>query len=244
MRATRRLLDNNLPPLLGGLDDWLGPVNAILEVVRRYRREVTGLANLAAASQGVFFDLGALDSVHYLRTMSPLTPEAVAAYPNRLEVTRTNPYIKPGGYLGVRSTIGSFETRQCTAGIDAFLNPASSTDPLFLQRTDGDLAEGQQFFDRINLYAFNDQLGTATMTPPPVQRPGGAPVGRNAPGDERLPPRAGPAESVVCRREAAKLSQTVRVSTDVPGAPDAPHSRRTLYGRADGPRALLSRRRN
>ena len=56
MRATRRLLDNNLPPLLGGLDDWLGPVNAILEVVRRYRREVTGLANLAAASQGVFFD--------------------------------------------------------------------------------------------------------------------------------------------------------------------------------------------
>ena len=161
MRATRRLLDNNLPPLLGGLDDWLGPVNAILEVVRRYRREVTGLSNLAAASQGVFFDFATLDSVHYLRTMSPLTPEAVAAYPQRLEVTRTNPYIKPGGYLGVRSTIGSFETRQCTAGIDAFLNPASSTDPLFLERTDGDLAEGQLFFDRINLFAFNDQLGTA-----------------------------------------------------------------------------------
>ncbi len=167
MRATRRLLDNNLPPLLGGLDDWLGPVNAILEVVRRYRREVTGLANIAAASQGVLFDFATLDSVHYLRTMSPLTPEAVAAYPQRLEVTRTNPYIKPGGYLGVRSTIGSFETRQCTAGIDAFLNPASSTDPLFLQRTDGDLVEGQLFFDRINLFAFNDQLGTATMTPPP-----------------------------------------------------------------------------
>jgi len=167
MRATRRLLDNNLPPLLGGLDDWLGPVNAILEVVRRYRREVTGLSNLAAASQGVFFDFATLDSVHYLRTMSPLTPEAVAAYPNRLEVTRTNPYIKPGGYLGVRSTIGSFETRQCTAGIDAFLDPASSTDPLFLDRTDDDLAEGQLFFDRINLFAFNDQLGTATMEPPP-----------------------------------------------------------------------------
>ena len=25
MKATRRLLDNHLPPLLGGLDDWLGP---------------------------------------------------------------------------------------------------------------------------------------------------------------------------------------------------------------------------
>ena len=211
MRATRRLLDDNLPPLLGGLDDWLGPVNAILEVVRRYRREVTGLSNLAAASQGVFFDFATLDSVHYLRTMSPLTPEAVAAYPQRLEVTRTNPYIKPGGYLGVRSTIGSFETRQCTAGIDAFLNPASSTDPLFLQRTDGDLAEGQLFFDRINLFAFNDQLGTAAMTPPALQRAGRAAVGRDSPGDERLPPCPRPAESVVCRRQAAKLSLSIRV---------------------------------
>ena len=167
MRATRRLLDERLPPLLGGLDDWLGPVNAILEVVRRYRREFTGLSNLAAASQGVFFDFGTLDSVHYLRTESPLTPEAVAAYPQRLEVTRTNPYPAPGAFLDVRSTMDSFETRHCTAGIDAFLNPASSTDPLFLERTDGDLAEGQQFFDRINLFAFNDQLGTSGMTPPP-----------------------------------------------------------------------------
>jgi phospholipid/cholesterol/gamma-HCH transport system substrate-binding protein len=168
MRATRRLLDDNLPDLLGAeLQDWLGPVGAIVEVLRRYRREVTGLANLAAASQGVFFDFGTQESPHYVRTESPLTPEAVAAYPNRLEITRTNPYLKPGGFLDVRTTMGSFETRHCTAGIDAFLTPASSTDPLFLERTDGDLAEGQQFFDRINLFAFNDVLGTTAMTPPP-----------------------------------------------------------------------------
>ena len=167
MRATRRLLDDNLPPVLGTLDDWLGPVNAILEVVRRYRREVTGLANLAAASQGVFFDFGTLDEAHYARTLSPLTPEAVAAYPERLDVTRTNPYLRPGAFLDVRSGMPSFETSHCTAGIDAFLSPASATDPLFLERTDGDLAEGQLFFDRINLFAFNDQLGTDTITPPP-----------------------------------------------------------------------------
>jgi phospholipid/cholesterol/gamma-HCH transport system substrate-binding protein len=167
MRATRRLLDDHLPPLLGGLDDWLGPVNAILEVVRRYRREVAGIANLAAATQGTFFDFGTEQTVHYLRTMSPLTPEAVAAYPRRLSVTRSNPYVEPGGYLDVMSTIGSFETRQCASGVGAIVNPASSTDPLFLQRVDGALAEGQLFFDRLNLFAFNDQLGTAGITPPP-----------------------------------------------------------------------------
>ena len=161
MRATRRLLDDNLPPLLGGLDDWLGPVNAILEVVRRYRREVTGLSNLAAASQGVFFDFGTLDSVHYLRTDVAAhagggrgVSAAARGHPHE---SRTS---SRAGIWTCAAPCGSFETRQCTAGVDAFLNPASSTDPLFLERTDGDLAEGQLFFDRINLFAFNDQLGT------------------------------------------------------------------------------------
>ena len=160
MRATRRLLDDDLPPLLGRLDGWLGPVNAILEVVRRYRREVTSLANLAAATNGVFFDLDAGDTVHYLRTLSPITPEAVAAYSRRLEVGRTNPYVKPGGFLDVLSGMKSFETRHCGSGVEAFLNPASATDPDFLARTDGDVPEGQQFFDRIELFGFNNVLGT------------------------------------------------------------------------------------
>jgi hypothetical protein len=63
--------------------------------------------------------------------------------------------------------MGSFETRQCASGVGAIVNPASSTDPLFLQRVDGAVAEGQLFFDRLNLFAFNDQLGTAGITPPP-----------------------------------------------------------------------------
>ena len=172
MRATRRLLDDDLPPLLGRLDGWLAPVNSILEVLRRYRREVTGLANLAAATNGVFFDLGADDTVHYLRTLSPITPEAVAAYSRRLEVTRTNPYVKPGGFLDVLSGMKSFETRHCASGVDAFLNPASSTDPDFLARVDGDVPEGQTFFDRIRHYAFNDELGTDQMTPPPCDKQG------------------------------------------------------------------------
>ncbi len=166
MGATRRLLDDRLTPLLGSLDDWLGPVNALLEVVRRYRREFTGLANLAAASQGQFFDVGTSSNVHYLRTEPVLTPEALAGYPRRLSATRTNPYLKPGGFLDVLGGMESFETRQCAAGVEAQIDPASATDPDFQERTDGVAPEAELFFERLQLFAFNDELDTALIPAP------------------------------------------------------------------------------
>jgi virulence factor Mce-like protein len=178
-RALRRLLDVDLPPLLGRLDTWLGPVNAILEVVRRYRREVTSLANLAAATQGAFFDLGAGGSVHYLRTSSPLGPEAMAAYPNRLRISRTNPYLRPGGYRDLRAGLRSFETRHCASGLDAFLGAraAVTADPLFRQRltNPADDAEAELFFDRLNLFGFNDLADTSAMAAPPCAAQGPQP---------------------------------------------------------------------
>ena len=94
----------------------------------------------------------------------------MAAYPNRLEINRTNPYLKPGGYLDVSSALQSFETRQCANGVSSFLDPSTPSDPDFNARTGGDLTEAQLFFDRLQLYAFVDQLDTNAITPPPCNK--------------------------------------------------------------------------
>jgi phospholipid/cholesterol/gamma-HCH transport system substrate-binding protein len=167
-RATRRLLDERLPPLLEGFDPWLSQVNPIFEVIRRYRREVTSaLANLAAASNGAFFDIGAGTTLRYVRTLAPLSPDALAAYPRRLSFTRSNPYVRPGGYLDVRTAMQSFETRHCAGGVSAALDPAAPTDPDFLARVQDDPADAQLFFDRLRAFSFQNQLDTDAMAAPP-----------------------------------------------------------------------------
>jgi phospholipid/cholesterol/gamma-HCH transport system substrate-binding protein len=165
--ATRDLLDDQLPPLLKGFDPWLADFNSILDVIGKYKREVTSLlANGAAASNGVFFDPTLAKSFHYLRTEAPLAPEAISTYPQRLQISRTNPYFKPGAFLDLRQGLQSFETRQCASGLTAFLDPTSPTDPAFNERTGGDVEEAQAFFDRLQQFAFDGQLSTTSITPP------------------------------------------------------------------------------
>ena len=169
--ATRDLLDEEFPPLLAALDPWLADFNSILEVVRMYRHEVTGfLANLTSASNGVFADVNLNKNFHYVRTMAPLAPEAISTYPRRLKISRTNPYLKPGAYLDVRTFMRSFETRHCTSGISASLDPNTPSDPDFSDRVGGNAADAQAFFDRLKRFAFNDQLSTDAITPPPCEQ--------------------------------------------------------------------------
>jgi len=165
LRATRKLLDDELPPLLNGFNPWLAQFNPILEVFRMYKHEVTSaLANVAAATNGVFFDPTLGKTFHYLRTEAPLQPEAISTYANRLQVSRTNPYLKPKGLLDVKTALKSFEVRQCSMGINAFLDPTTPTNPAFNERVGGDVALAQAFFDRLKKFAFNDQLNTQSIT--------------------------------------------------------------------------------
>ena len=166
--AIRKLLDDDLPPVLKGFDPWLADFNSILEVLGMYKADVTSLlGNVSAASQGVFFDTNLGESFHYVRSEGPLSPEAIASYPQRLQLSRTNPYFKPNGLLQLKQGLKSFEVRQCNMGINAFLDPNTPADPAFNSRTGGDLEEAQEFFDRLKLYAFNDVLDTNAITEAP-----------------------------------------------------------------------------
>ena len=127
------------------------------------------LGNVAAATNG--FNRAAEagnNTVRYLRSTAPLGPEALAAYPNRLKVNRTNPYVAPLGYLNLTSALESFETRQCSsAGLTALLDANSPSDPDFNARFNGDVARAQEFFDRLRRFAYNDELNSDNLPAPP-----------------------------------------------------------------------------
>jgi ABC-type transporter Mla subunit MlaD len=168
--ALQDVLSNQLPNVLSELDPWMKQVIPIIQVVSDYRHEITALlGNVAAATNG--FNRAAEagnNTVRYLRTTAPLGPEALAAYPNRLKVNRTNPYVAPLGYLNLTSALESFETRQCSsAGLTALLDANSPSDPDFNARFNGDVARAQEFFDRLRTFAYDDELNSDNLPAPP-----------------------------------------------------------------------------
>jgi len=172
-KAVRRLLSDDLPPLLERFDPFLAQLNPVLEMVRIYRHEVTGFfANVAASTNGLLNS--SVGPENYLRTLVMQTPEAVSTYPNRLQINRTNPYLAQKAALDVRTALSSFEVRQCPAGVVATLPPEAATvaDPAFNGRFGGDLANAADFYQRLREYAFNGQQSTAPITPPPCNQQG------------------------------------------------------------------------
>jgi virulence factor Mce-like protein len=171
--ALRRLLGDDLPPLLGRFDPFLARLNSILEGVGLYRHEITAaLANVAASTQGSVDFTGA--GVKHLRTEAPLMPEVLSTYPNRLRINRTNPYLKPKSALRVRKALHSFETSQCSGGAEVTLPQREATiaDPAFNDRTDGDTTAAGELYDRIKLFAMNDQQSTNTIPGAPCVEQG------------------------------------------------------------------------
>jgi virulence factor Mce-like protein len=120
--ATRKILNQDLPPLLTRVDPYLQDFNSIFEGIGLYRREVTGfLGNVSAATQGfIEIDPATDQPIRHIRTVGPLGPEALSAYPNRLQVNRTNPYVEPGGYASL--PLEGFEVRHCPGGPNQGIN--------------------------------------------------------------------------------------------------------------------------
>jgi len=176
--ALRRLLDEDLPPLLARLNPYLAQLNSILEGVRLYRHEITAfLGNAAAATNyGQSAAERNFKKVKILRTTSPLNPESLAAFMRRLKPDRANPYVKPLGYTKLAHGLETFPNTPCGAGITATLDPNSPADPnmynRFLGTTEEKIAEAQDLFDRIKQYAFDNQLSTDDVPAPPCRKQG------------------------------------------------------------------------
>jgi phospholipid/cholesterol/gamma-HCH transport system substrate-binding protein len=176
--ALRRLLDDDLPPLLAQVQPFTQQLGPLVETMGRYQHEVTSLlANGAAASNAVGSGEATGGQVaHYLRTAALLEPQSVAAFPShRLTVNRNNSYPAPGSALNVAGGLRSFETRDCSSppGAIATLDPDTPLDPDFAARVN--LGTPKQIFDAMKLYGFNDSLSTAGVSAPPCVKQGPQP---------------------------------------------------------------------
>ncbi|HZA58495.1 MAG TPA: MlaD family protein [Solirubrobacterales bacterium] len=175
--ALRQILDDELPPFLADIDPFLRNLTPLVQVLRTYRQDVTGfLGNAAAATQASRAAPEAdQEPVHYLRTAPPLSPESVAGYPNRLGTNRSNPYLKPGGYNNLAGGLEGFETRQCTGGIAASLDPNTPNSTAFSNWIGfpAGSPELQRAFDLLQHFAFADGVTNSNNLPaPPCKKQG------------------------------------------------------------------------
>ena len=164
--ALRKFLRADFPILLRSLDPFLRNLNPILTGLNLYKHEVTAaLGNVTAATNAVHLS-SAGKQIHYLRLLGPFGPESLATYPNRLTTNRNSAYSQPLASKRLAEGLLSFDTRQCSSGITATLDPNTPNDPAFNQRTKDSVKEATNFFERLKLYAFGSQESSATILAP------------------------------------------------------------------------------
>jgi phospholipid/cholesterol/gamma-HCH transport system substrate-binding protein len=164
--AARKFFRADFPVLLRALDPFLRNVNPILTGLDLYKRDLAGtLGNVAAATNAVHLN-AAGKQIHYLRLLGPFGPESLATYPNRLTTNRNSAYSQPLAARRLAQGLLNFDTRQCSAGITATLDPNTPNEPAFNQRTGGDVKKATEFFARLKHYAYAEQTSSATIPAP------------------------------------------------------------------------------
>ena len=164
--AVRKLFRDEFPVLLRAVDPFLRNLNPVLTGLGLYKREVTALmGNVTAATNAVHLSSQG-EQIHYLRLLGPLGPETLAAYSNRTTTNRNSAYSQPGASSALAKGLLSFDTRQCSSGITATLDPDTPNEAAFNQRTKGDVKQATDFFNRLKHFAFGDQSSSATIPAP------------------------------------------------------------------------------
>lgn len=181
--ALRTIFAKEFPPLLRALDPFIRNLNPILVGLKLYKSEVTAFfGNLAATFSGELPPSGAEseseDRPHYLRVIGGMTPESVATYPRRLTINRNSPYSPPKWAEDlVSGALPGFDTRQCTTGIVATLNPESGKSEAFQERAvqtekKSQAENAEELFKRVQSYAFNGKVSTSEIVAPACNQQG------------------------------------------------------------------------
>ena len=187
--AFRKLFRDDFPPLLRSLDPFLRNLNPFLTGLNYYKHEVTSFAgNIAAATNATLpVSNSRGENLHYIRTLSPLTPESVATFERPLTSTRGSAYSPPLWAAGVAKGLPGFTTSQCSAGIVASLDPETPNSPAFKERVVASEKknveeEAKEFFNRLKKFAFAEQSSTGSLPAPPcTQQEPLNPVGKSGP---------------------------------------------------------------
>jgi phospholipid/cholesterol/gamma-HCH transport system substrate-binding protein len=169
--SLRRLLDNDLPPLLDEITPFSQQITPIVAAIGRYQSDVTGFLGNVASALNATGTIETGQNIHYIRTSAPLFPEGLGTFTDhRLAYSRANPYPAPNSALKVAGGLDTFDTRACSpaVGLVAELNPLDTfytSNPLFANRATFDTP--QDILDRIRQFAFVDQNTTAGSFPAP-----------------------------------------------------------------------------
>jgi ABC-type transporter Mla subunit MlaD len=178
--ALQKIFADEFPPLLRALDPFVRNLNPIFVGLKLYKREFTSLfGNLAATFHGELpVTNQAGDKLRYLRVMGPLNAETVSTYPKRLSLNRNSPYSPPGWAEGLASgALPGFDTRQCTSGITAAVNPETPKSAAFQEHvlatpTKSAQQEAELYFENLKRYVFGGGSSTSEAPTPPCNQQG------------------------------------------------------------------------
>ena len=182
--AAQKLFRDEFPPLLRALDPFLRNLNPFITGLGLYKHEITAvLGNVAATTNATLPEVNAKgEHNHFLRAMGPLNPEALATFDRRITTNRNSAYSQPLASKQLAQGLLNFDTRQCSSGITASLDPETPNNPKFKARTKkGETKEAEDFFSRLKKYAFAEQTSSGSVPAPgctqqapfsPIGKPG------------------------------------------------------------------------
>jgi phospholipid/cholesterol/gamma-HCH transport system substrate-binding protein len=188
--ALRKLFRDDFPPLLRTSEPFVRNLDPLVMGLNLYRREFAAtFGNLAAASHGQLTgENSAGEHLRYLRVMGPINAESLSTFPSRLTTNRNSPYSPPGwAELLKNGALPSYDTRQCSSGVQVTLNANTATSPAFQERIPATkskyneaaqkqevtqltpeerLKESEELLKYIKQYAFGGQSGTSGAPAP------------------------------------------------------------------------------